>query len=94
MYVVIADECKGMSHSEKNKLAAEKWSLQDSDAKSKYSDTAKAMSSVNISSLDENQKKKLIERHAEKLREDVCTLAVHKYLFSIIVRIVLYLAPF
>ena len=68
-----------MSHSETNKLAAEKWSLQDSDAKRKYSDTAKAMSSVNISSLDENQKKKLIERHAEKLREDVCTLAVYKH---------------
>ena len=55
----------------KNKLAAEKWSLQDSHLKIKYGETAKAMSSVDISSLDENQKKKLIERHTEQLREEV-----------------------
>ncbi|XP_028415020.1 uncharacterized protein LOC114538099 [Dendronephthya gigantea] len=44
----IADESKGLSHSEKNKLAAEKWSHQNSDKKEKYQETAKIIVLENL----------------------------------------------
>ena len=65
------DECKGLPHSEKNKLAAEKWSAKNLDEKQKYGETAKSISSVNVTELNENQKRKLIERHSKKLQVEV-----------------------
>ncbi|XP_028418269.1 uncharacterized protein LOC114543515 [Dendronephthya gigantea] len=69
-----SDECKGLSHSEKNKLAAEKWSHQNSDQKEKYRETAKAINCVKIDQLDEVQKRKIIERHIKKLQEEIIVL--------------------
>jgi hypothetical protein len=60
-----------LSHVDKNKLAAEKWSLQSSEEKKKYGETSKAISCVKIDELDDNQKRKLIERHTKKLQEEV-----------------------
>ena len=61
----------GLSHVEKNKLAAEKWASHNDEEKKKYSETAKTISSVNVAKLDEIQNKKLIERHSKKLQEEV-----------------------
>ncbi|XP_028418203.1 uncharacterized protein LOC114543418 [Dendronephthya gigantea] len=66
-----SDECKGLSNTERNKLAAERWNLQNEDEKKKYGETAKALSSVDIKVLDDEQKRKLIERHCKKLVEEI-----------------------
>ena len=52
------DECKGLPHSGKNKLASEKWSAKNLDEKQKYAETAKSISSVSVT--------KLIERHSKQ----------------------------
>lgn len=70
-FCVFVDECRALTHAEKNKRAAEKWSLQTDDEKRKYGETAIAISSVDVRVLDDNQKKKLVERHCKKLQEEV-----------------------
>ena len=58
----VAHDCMGLSHAQKNKLASEKWSSQTPAVKTKYGETAKAMNSVKITELNDEQKSKLIKR--------------------------------
>ena len=60
-----------LSHTERSKLAAEKWNLQNEDKKKKSGETAKAIISIDIKVLDGEQRRELTERPCKKLPEEL-----------------------
>ena len=71
LFTLFSGDCKGLSMSEKSRLASTQWEALSKEEKKKFEDISKAYKFPDVAKFSQEEKKKLIDRHRRQLLAEV-----------------------